>query len=439
MGRRAIRLVVAVLGLVVVVTATAADREPPAGGHPLARRKSSLADLLEQPDWVSPVPPSGGQTPPSGGQTPRPAPPPAGTSAPPLGASPPPAPRQPPARPDPPSAAVAAVARLQQLVRERNAIVDECTLFKTLDAALAAEAAVTRAIEGLNAAVRSRAGNKKLVDLEKQVVAKTAEVKPLYDRLKPRIQPWVGSYLALRDLLEPRRADDFDAAVTAALDREIDARPDFFEGRILAAKRRAYTDDARGAESQLDKVGDTIVKYRLFLCPMAHDCCHAWLLLGKPGEVSPYIEHLRKLELPFQTPERCRLVALQQAELGRYLVARDYFGRALRKAGPASDEGILGDAALFYLTAGNDEVRQPDKAVELLQRIDPASVRWEVVRARAAAAAQRGEWEQATAIMDDCVKAVPTAFRADAEAQRRAYAAKEPWHARAAAEIRTPE
>ena len=239
-------IIAIVLTVACLVSGSGGAREPRSGddakgSHPLAGRSGSLADLLEMPDWETPASPPPGvsedalsaadspasapETRPEGGRV-KLAPEPLVTSRPAVHETP---------------------LDFQSLIDKRNAIVDGCDLFSTMEEVFAAEAVLAQhwrvqqaASAELNAAIvarnqvyalgkagqHHRGGADGRVrnaegSLRNAVAASEAQVRvlaPLYERITPHFGPWLQTYREMRARLKPDRRDPDRAAVLAALE-----------------------------------------------------------------------------------------------------------------------------------------------------------------------------------------------------------------------------
>lgn len=436
-------IIAIVLTVACLVSGSGGAREPRSGddakgSHPLAGRSGSLADLLEMPDWETPASPPPGvsedalsaadspasapETRPEGGRV-KLAPEPLVTSRPAVHETP---------------------LDFQSLIDKRNAIVDGCDLFSTMEEVFAAEAVLAQhwrvqqaASAELNAAIvarnqvyalgkagqHHRGGADGRVrnaegSLRNAVAASEAQVRvlaPLYERITPHFGPWLQTYREMRARLKPDRRDPDRAAVLAALEAGTTRRNDFYEGHVLAALSQAYDGNAEAANKHLAAACVGYARLRLFFSLLGPDCCEAYLLLGKPEMVKDWVAAVKKMESgKRQTALLCWLVANTALEAGKANEAKIFFDRALAKAGlHKADEGgsqpepLLGDAAFFYVTAPNEKLRNLEKARELLAKAPEASEHWRVLRARVALLAAEGRQAEAQAALDACRARAP--------------------------------
>lgn len=375
-----LRTLLVVLGLAIAGGAGAEDADGPIGGHPLNRgaKRPTLEDLLDAPDWE----PARG--------SPSASPPPTATT--------PTVPRDagPVARPVPQDESAGGVAArpLVELIDDRHRIIDQGQVYKRLDA-------INR--------------NPKALD----------------DNDTQNLRNWIACYQEMRAFLRPDRGDPDMRPVLEALEKATGRRKDFYEGRALAALCRVYQGDEAKALDHLKRACEGLKKHQLYWTVFAQDCCHAYLLLNRPAEVKPFVDALRKLTK--QTAVRCWLVATYEVLLCHDGEAGKFFDRALTIAGmpsvdrlPVGADPLLGDSAMFFLTASVAAKRDATRARELLDTARD-SRDWRVLRARAALEADNGNWDAAIGLIDECAGIAPLTLAGEIRAQRDAYATRKPW------------
>jgi tetratricopeptide (TPR) repeat protein len=211
-------------------------------------------------------------------------------------------------------------------------------------------------------------------------------------------------------------------------------RNDFFEGRVLAALGQAYEGNVDAAKAHLKNACEGFAACELFKSGLAHDCCHAFLLLNAPEEVEAWTDWVRRLDARRQSSVKCWLVGQAAMLRGKANEADQYFGKAISKSKMLAKDKplpapptLVGDAACFYLTCENEKLLKVDKARELLGKVPANDASWQVLRARAALAAQDGEWQKAVDVLDECAKHVPKTLDNEVTAQREAYTQKQRW------------
>lgn len=424
----------------------------PRGRGPAERGPATLADLLDQPDW-GPPPPI---------QPPAPEPPVAPQPAP---DSPAPRPRVDQMPPRPP-VDFDVVRDLQAAIDERNRIVDQADLFDTMATILREEQQLLRlatdcraALVQLNRAadlvgMLTHPGANQVAEADKANARQALQnaqanhqaargawqqqmnvVGQLHAQIRPAVGPWMACYWRMRRAIQFDRRDPNRASTLKVLEDAVRARGDFYEGRVLAAILQVYDGNAGAAEDHLKQACDGMLKFSLFGTPFANDCCHAYLLLGRPDMVEGFVAVLRKLDPGRQTAVRCWLVGLSGMLSCEDNEAATYLQKALAKVDvfkkdkdvPAEAAALLGDAALFRLTANNEAQRDVDKARQILDKTPRQWDAWQVLRARAALAAADGNWADARTLLGKVAEACPPNLAEEIAAQRGAYAEQKPW------------
>ena len=88
---------------------------------------------------------------------------------------------------------------------------------------------------------------------------------------------------------------------------------------------------------------------------------------------------------------------------------------------------LAGDAAHCFLTPFADRFKNTSKAREVLAKVPEDSTAWQVLRARAALAAEAEEWAAALALANKVLDRCPPPLANECEEQSRRYQAHEPW------------
>jgi hypothetical protein len=371
-----------------------AKNEP--GGHPLADCTGDLANLLNAPNW------------------------PTTTS---------------PAVADPTVA-----LKAQELIKNRNAIIDKSDFFNTLvkirdeypvliglqrQLLLAKRVAYEAQIFYNQVVAMKEAGQafvaiaKKQFDdanakLRNAIVAEQNQQQKLAPLVKKRndaIGPWLRNYRELRSLHVEDRRDPNRPAILAALEQATIGRHDFYEGHVLAALALAYEGKADAADRHLQAACAGFAQFGLFGGDWGADCCQAYLLLEKPEQVKDYVATIRKLAATRQTPLLCWLVAQAAVLDGKENEAKTYFERSLRAAGfydkkePILPEQLVGEAARFYAIA--DKAGDLDKAKTILSRATKGADHWQYLRGEAAVHEADGETAAARRSLEGCRERAP--------------------------------
>jgi hypothetical protein len=479
------QVVLILLGLVHTASVVQGE-DNPAGGHPLNREKRpSLEELLNSPDWGSrpsvsrpkakpwsarpeeqPVDPN------VSGQGPQVFRPEATTlPAPHVDSSDasitddpvPEAPHRPAQR----GGAIydtAVVREFEELVAHRHRILNQVAMFKTLPEIFRQEDHCGRLWVGLQQCLsvqRKAAGNVDQVmaiggkaapgareralrdfqDAKRATEAvhaewtrETEDLQALYQRVHPTLADWFECYQHMRSLLPPDHRDQNRGLLLGILKQEIQNHNDFPEGRVLAALAEVYDGKTESAKRSLDLAIAELKRFRLEGTAFADDARHACLLLHQPERLNEFAAQVRKFDPARQTAVRCWLVGCYGMLLCRDGEADTYFQKAAAKVKVFSEgpplvgaEPLLGDAALFWLTASQETKRNVEKARKVLARAPAECDDWRVVRAAAALAAADGDWDKAIELVDKCGIAAPPTIDVELAAQRNAYSSQEIW------------
>lgn len=428
----------------------------PRGGHPLANRSGSLEALLDQEDWPVDYVPSPVEPSTSGEQSDS------------IDSVTPPRPVMIPAQP-------AAVPRnglgnaqpavqLQLLIDRRNTLVDDRgmsfievikrwnveseNLQQRLGAQQVAAAAVHQAAQavtqslamgeagqGLQAAARDRlaAAQRNLALVDQERVRQTAILQPLDNDVRQRLPGWFQIYADMRRFFSHDRRDAGRPAVLRVMEVACQRRADFYEGHVLAAIANIFEGDSEKARHHLASAHDGFAKCRLFETWLANDYCCAQLLVGRPDEVANWVKWVGTLDAKRKTTMRCWISANYFATTAKWNDANASFSKAAAKEAlfgkkPKSvPEPLVGDMALFLLTAGNEKVRNTDKARQLLDLVPADSSAWQVSRARAALCAEEGAWDEASRHCAECLQRCPPTIEDSVVSQGAAYRSQRSW------------
>jgi hypothetical protein len=456
-----------------IATTTGEDAEPGAGSKALPGAHRTLADLLDEAERQAttdrrPKPPKAKPekdwrwNPPP---VPKPDEPPPPQKPQPRGGN------RPVAVPAPAPIEPVALGDLRQLIDERNRVVDAAALFDTLKQIVRAEQAwfaqrrvvsqsaarfqqAHAAANLLNApganqvssaakdAARRDANRAKneLRRAQDALNARLRELQPLYARVAPSLGPWVRNYREMTKFLAPRRSDPNRAAVVATLEEAARQRDDFFEARVLAAFGHAYDGKIDRCGMHVESAIAFIDRYEpaLYATHVTHDCAYVCILANKAHLVKGFIKMIEKLEPGRQSQGQMWLVACHAVNTKREATARQYFQRALTRAGafknvsadkPALpvDAILIGDAVHFLLT--QKTVREDDvaKAGNLVDRADPAADCWQFARGKAALSAHQRDWANARKEMSMAVADCPATLSEEIAAEEQAYRTERLW------------
>ena len=270
------------------------------------------------------------------------------------------------------------------------------------------------------------------------VQAKQQDLQPLYAHAVGAINSWMDHYRDMRRCVGQDRRDPNGVAVVEALEAEIAARPDFHDGRVLVAVAHTYHGDPAKAAAHLRaaQANDGFGKHLgvLSSTDVGFDRALAWVLLGEPKEITNEMRAWDARWLNHKSPRHLWLLALAHAAKGQDQESERRFDRCLRAAGfnettdpPAICTAYLGDAAFFYLTTSNPKYLRVERARKILARIPEGEGRWQVLRARAADLAERGDWKEAVKTLQDCERRCPLTLVDEVRGQVSAYEREQTW------------
>jgi hypothetical protein len=368
---------------------------------------------------------------------------------------------------------------LQRLIDERNRIVDDSRFFRTIkeivreegklaaiitqvgqaerilngaiaDANLLHAPGTTKVTESAKAAARERvlAARAQLEQYVRKYRDQVDVLRPLYERVHPRIGPWTKTYQQMTKFVVPRRSDQNRDEVLKLLETAISRRSDFCEGHVLAAVCTAYDGRFEDSRGHVDKAIAFIDEHQPALYPthMTYDCAIAAVLAQAPERVKGFITMLKKLPVSRQSVAQQWLVATHSVSTKAESTANDYFRRAIAKAGGfAADETtgakrlppfLAGDAAHFWLTKKDVKDADVERAAQVLQRTETSDA-WQLTRAQAALAARQGRWEEAIQLVELCRADCPALLEAEVDQELAAYKEKRVWARTAATASRT--
>lgn len=288
---------------------------------------------------------------------------------------------------------------------------------------------------------RNRFVNERLFETVKKLAAG--------GRAEPRqiqaLTDWFAIYFQMRAFQPTSRRDPNLGSVTEVLQDAIGRRQDFVEGRILLATCHMYAGKPQDARSQLEEASRFLTARGLNPSPFGLDCCGGWLRLGEPDAVKGFVTVLKNERIVPEnrlTVVQAMLVAVHAWQTFRFNDAKSYFEKALRKAkafdkAPMAPgvEGVVADAALFYLVAGNPETRDTRRGAMLLDKIPADNRTWTTRRARAALEASKAVdaddaaelWDAAVRELEACRQDSLPTLDAEIDEQLARYRTREPW------------
>lgn len=250
------------------------------------------------------------------------------------------------------------------------------------------------------------------------------ELRPRLQRVQPALPRFFQNYVLMRKLLPLDRKHPANRPLLNALQNSIRQRIDFVEGHILAGILYAYDGDAN-AQTEFKNASDINEPCGFAFSLLGYDCGYGLVIAGTPNIIpKEYIASLKKLDGKRQTTAACWLVGARAFSNGQYNDAKTFLHRAFAKANGAASPQLRGEVAWLYLFA--EKQRDSEKAKELLAGLD-AEPAWQVKRANAGLAAERGSFPQAVALMEGCRASAPPRFDAELAAQQNAYQSGELW------------
>lgn len=361
----------------------------------------------------------------------------------------------------PPQPDLNAAAALQNLIEERHAVVHECNFFGLINENLkaqqqvaAANAQLTQANVAIgranvdiniaqvqkNTALEARArGN--LATAGRAARAATNAVQQaagenqrLWQQLEPNIVKFLNLYQEMRKFVVQDRLSPRLVAANGVFKQACDRRADFHEGRVLAALCEAYVGGVDLAAGHLKKAA-FFGQPLFFAWPPANDMVLAYLLIGQPDDVDPWVKWVRDIEERRKTPTRCWLVAVQGAIECKDNQAKEWFERCERRINSAAKKAnrppvipaeVAGDWAFFLMTCPNQKFRDLAKANELVEDRDPGSS-WFLARAVAAVAAEKGQWQDAVRDSTLAGNHGPVVLNDEFREQATGFSKSQPW------------
>jgi hypothetical protein len=283
-----------------------------------------------------------------------------------------------------------------------------------------------------------KAAKAKLVDIQGQWNAfKSQRIAPLENYLQAARPKWAEIYYQMGQLVPRDATDPLAKALADAWDAVGVNENAFVEAHVSAAVAKIYAGDPAAAEKLLQRASNFLKASQLHGLPVAVDCCHGWLLLGKPRMCQDYVTYLKNL------PDTATLIG-QDWAIGLHAYAERklnggaaYFSRALGDAiklretlAQEAPPALWGDAVVSLLQA--DEV-SVNRGRNFFKKAGPAVVSdggWQVLRARAMIAADAEAWKPAVALLVACKERAPGTMRAELENQLAAYRQPRSWNVR---------
>lgn len=250
------------------------------------------------------------------------------------------------------------------------------------------------------------------------------ELLPRYQRIGPELPRFFENYGQMRKLIPLDRQYPARDRLLAELDRETQLNREFVEGHILTGILHAYAGKANEAEAAFKNASDMNEQCGLAFTPLGYDCSYGLLLVGKPNLVDGYVKILKAFDADRETSAACWLIGAHAFSKGQYNEASKFLYKAFTKAGETASPQLRGEVAWLYLFAENKV--NIERAQELLRDLGAESA-WQVKRANAGLAAERGNFPEALALMEGCLASAPPHFDAELADQQDAYKAGRVW------------
>ena len=264
------------------------------------------------------------------------------------------------------------------------------------------------------------------------------QIQPLENYLQGARPKWAEIYSQMRQLVPRDATDPLAKAVADAWDAAGANENDFVEAHVLGAVSKIYAGEQAAAEKLLQRASNFLKASKLHGLPVAVDCCHGWLLLGKPRMCQEYVTYLKKL------PDTATVIG-QDWAIGLHAYAdrklnggAAYFSRALGDAiklretsAQEAPPALWGDAVVSLLQT-TDEVNA-GRGRNFFKTAGPVVVSdgcWQVLRARAMIAADAADWKPAVALLEVCAKRAPGAMQAELADHLAAYRQQQVWNVR---------
>ena len=283
-----------------------------------------------------------------------------------------------------------------------------------------------------------KAAKAKLGNIQGQWNAfKSQRIAPLENYLQAARPKWAEIYYQMGQLVPRDATDPLAKALADAWDAVGVNENAFVEAHVSAAVAKIYAGDPAAAEKLLRRASNFLKGSQLHELPVAVDCCHGWLLLGKPRMCQDYVRYLKNL------PDTATLIG-QDWAIGVHAYAErkfhdgaDDFSRAVGKAiklretlAQEAPPALWGDAVVSLLQA--DEVNA-GRGRNFFKTAGPVVVNdgcWQVLRARAMIAADAADWKPAVALLEVCAERAPGAMRPELADHLVAYRQQRVWKVR---------
>jgi hypothetical protein len=282
-----------------------------------------------------------------------------------------------------------------------------------------------------------KAAKAKLDQIQARLNILIGQIQPLENYLQGARPKWAEIYSQMGQLVPRDATDPLAKAVADAWDAAGANENDFVEADVLGAVSKIYAGDQVSAEKLLQRASNLLKASQLHGLPVAVDCCHGWLLLGKPRMCQDYVTFLKNL------PDTATAIG-QDWAIGLHAYAdrklnggADDFSRAVGKAiklrkalAQEAPPALWGDAVVSLLQT--DEVNA-GRGRNFFKTAGPVVVSdgcWQVLRARAMIAADAADWKPAVALLEVCAERAPGAMQAELADHLAAHRQQQVWNVR---------
>ena len=263
------------------------------------------------------------------------------------------------------------------------------------------------------------------------------QIQPLEKYLQGARPKWAEIYSQMRQLVPRDATDPLAKAVADAWDAAGANENDFVEAHVLGAVSKIYAGDQVSAEKLLQRASNFLKASQLHGLPVAVDCCHGWLLLGKPRMCQDYVTFLKNLPDPATAIGQDWAIGLHAYADGKLHDGADDFSRAVGKAiklratlAQEAPPALWGDAVVSLLQT---DLVNAGRGRNFFKTAGPVVVSdgcWQVLRARAMIAADAADWKPAVALLEVCAERAPGAMQAELADHLAAYRQQQVWNVR---------
>ena len=264
-----------------------------------------------------------------------------------------------------------------------------------------------------------------------------AQIQPLEKYLQGARPKWAEIYSQMGQLVPRDATDPLAKAVADAWGGAGANDNDFVAAHVLGAVSKIYAGEQAAAEKLLQRASNFLKASQLHGLPVAVDCCHGWLLLGKPRMCQEYVTYLKKL------PDTATVIG-QDWAIGLHAYAdrklnggAAYFSRAVGKAiklretlAQEAPPAMWGDAVVSLLQTDDVNASRGRNFFKTAGPVVVSDGCWQVLRARAMIAADAADWKPAVALLEVCAERAPGAMQAELADHLAAYRQQQVWNVR---------